>query len=128
VGSISGIGKTTLAKAVFKRIRGQFEAGSFLTDVKRNKLSDSQDKLLRDMKLKTEIPKWDEHKGTNTTSRRLRNKRVIIVIDDAEEEELEALAGHHSWFGRGSRIIITTEDKGLLERRCGKKMYTWLRN
>jgi len=34
VGSISGIGKTTLAKAVFKRIRGQFEAGSFLTDVK----------------------------------------------------------------------------------------------
>jgi len=117
VGSISGIGKTTLAKAVFKRIRGQFEAGSFLTDVKRNKLSDSQDKLL-----------WDEHKGTNTTSRRLRNKRVIIVIDDAEEEELEALAGHHSWFGRGSRIIITTEDKGLLERRCGKKMYTWLRN
>jgi hypothetical protein len=88
----------------------------------------SQDKLLRDMKLKTEIPKWDEHKGTNTTSRRLRNKRVIIVIDDAEEEELEALAGHHSWFGRGSRIIITTEDKGLLERRCGKKMYTWLRN
>lgn len=28
---------------------------------------------------------------------------------------MEALAGNHDWFGRGSRIIITTRDKGLLK-------------
>ncbi|GLT71754.1 hypothetical protein SLA2020_437510 [Shorea laevis] len=118
---MSGIGKTTLAEAVFERIHRQFEASSFLRDVKKRDLDDSQDQLLRDMKLKSEIPRWDVSKGTNTTSRRLRNKRVIIVVDDADEEKLEKLAGNRDWFGPGSRIIITTENKGLLEKRCGKQ-------
>jgi hypothetical protein len=118
---MSGIGKTTLAEAVFEMIHHQFEASSFLRDVKGRDLNDSQDQLLRDMKLKSEIPRWDELKAINTTSRRLRNKRVIIVVDDADEEKLKKLAGHRDWFGQGSRIILTSEDKGLLEKRCGEK-------
>ncbi|XP_059453463.1 TMV resistance protein N-like [Corylus avellana] len=118
---MSGIGKTTLAEAVFEMIHHQFEARSFLRDVKGRDLNDSQDQLLRDMKLKSEIPRWDERKAINTTSLRLRKKRVIIVVDDADEKGLERLAGHRDWFGPGSRIIITSEDKGLLEKRCGEK-------
>jgi hypothetical protein len=124
---MSGIGKTTLAQAVFERIRRQFQASSFLSDVKRRDLGDSQDQLLQDMKLKKgEMPiRWDVLKGIRATSTRLSNKKVIIVLDDADEEKLEKLAGFHEWFGPGSRIIITTEDKGLLRRRCGKKnVYT----
>ncbi|XP_059453554.1 TMV resistance protein N-like [Corylus avellana] len=118
---MSGIGKTTLAEVVFERIRHEFQASSFLRNVKRRDLGDSQDQLLRDMKLKSEIPRWDELKAINTASLRLRNKRVIIVVDDVDEEKLEKLAGRHNWFGPGSRIILTTEDKGMLEKKCGEK-------
>ena len=118
---MSGIGKTTLAEVVFDKIHRQFQASSFLRDVKRRDLGDSQDQLLRDMKLKSEIPRWDVLKGIKATSHRLRNKKVIIVLDDVDEEKLEKLAGHHYWFGLGSRIIMITEDEGLLEKRCGKK-------
>ena len=30
-------------------------------------------------------------------------------------KQLEALVGDHNWFGLGSRIIVTTRDKHLLE-------------
>jgi hypothetical protein len=117
----SGVGKTTFAEVVFERIRRKFQASSFLRDVKKNDLGDSQDQLLWDMKLKSEIPRWDELKAINMTSRRLRNKRVIIVVDDVDEEKLEKLAGYPDWFGPGSRIIITTEDEAWLQKKCRKK-------
>ena len=45
----------------------------------------------------------------------LRDKKVLIVVDDASEKRhLEALA-RKSWFGPRSRIIITTEDERLLK-------------
>ena len=50
---MSGIGKTTLADVVFERICGEFQASSFLRNVKICKLVDLQCQLLLDMKLKT---------------------------------------------------------------------------
>ncbi|CAI8597809.1 unnamed protein product [Vicia faba] len=45
----------------------------------------------------------------------LSNKKVLLVLDDvSSKSQLENLAGSHAWFGRGSRIIITTRDKHLL--------------
>ena len=44
--------------------------------------------------------------------------RVLIVLDDVNHrQQLEALAGNHNWFGRGSRIIITTREKHLLDEK-----------
>ncbi|KAJ9539480.1 hypothetical protein OSB04_032213 [Centaurea solstitialis] len=46
---------------------------------------------------------------------RLRRKKVLLVLDDVDDaDQLEALAGSHSWFNEGSRIIITTRDQHLL--------------
>jgi hypothetical protein len=48
---------------------------------------------------------------------KLRNKKVFIVLDDVDrEKQLEALVGSHGWFGEGSRIIITSRDRHLLNR------------
>ncbi|XP_035545900.1 uncharacterized protein LOC109003835 [Juglans regia] len=48
---------------------------------------------------------------------RLFSRKVLIVLDDVDkEQQLEALAGNHDWFGPGSRIIVTSRDGHLLKR------------
>ena len=46
---------------------------------------------------------------------RLRNKKILIVVDDVNhDEQLKALAGK-DWFGLGSIIIVTSRDSHLLK-------------
>uniref|UniRef100_A0A2C9U430 ADP-ribosyl cyclase/cyclic ADP-ribose hydrolase n=1 Tax=Manihot esculenta TaxID=3983 RepID=A0A2C9U430_MANES len=46
---------------------------------------------------------------------RLKRKRVIVVLDDVNDsDQLTALVGNRRWFGQGSRIIITSRDKEVL--------------
>ncbi|KAG7940994.1 hypothetical protein I3843_16G015500 [Carya illinoinensis] len=113
---MSGIGKTTLARVVFQRFRSEFQACSFLENVSAECNVDALlEKLLSDMKLWSEKDKWDASKGRAAIKNRLRFKKVLIVLDDADKkEQLETLVRNCDWFGMGSRIIITTRDKHLL--------------
>ncbi|KAG6671650.1 hypothetical protein I3842_16G014300 [Carya illinoinensis] len=113
---MSGIGKTTLARVVFQRFRSRFQACSFLENVSAECNVDALlEKLLSDMKLRSQKDKWDASKGRAVIKNRLRFKKVLIVLDDADKkEQLETLVGNCDWFGMGSRIIITTRDKHLL--------------
>ncbi|KAI5314300.1 hypothetical protein L3X38_043476 [Prunus dulcis] len=53
---------------------------------------------------------------------RLRNKKALIIVDDVDEvEQMEALCDR-TWFGPGSRIIITSTDEHVL-RRYADKIY-----
>ncbi|WRX26116.1 Toll/interleukin-1 receptor homology (TIR) domain - like 10 [Theobroma cacao] len=48
-------------------------------------------------------------------SRRLRHKKVLVVIDDADRmQHFKCLAEKRDWFGLGSRIIVTSRDEHLL--------------
>ncbi|XP_030941090.1 TMV resistance protein N-like [Quercus lobata] len=120
---MGGIGKTTLAKEIFERISGRFEASSYIADVRektKNKhLVSSQKQLLSNILMETEIEIWNVHEGIKIIGNRLRGKKVLIVLDDVEDQkQLEALAGNLDWFGPGSRIIVTSRDNQLL-KRCG---------
>ena len=118
-----GIGKTTLARAIYGIICHQFEASCFIRDVRETVekekagLVNLQKQLLfKTLKVKEENI-WDYHEGIKVIKTRLSNKKVLIVIDDVDKvEQLQALAGSCDWFGLGSRIIITTKDKHLLIR------------
>lgn len=116
-----GIGKTTLAYVTYNRIHRQFEASSFIYNVRetfeKHGLVKLQEQLLSEtLKEKIEDIR-DPYKGIEMIKRRLPNKKVLIVIDDVDKvEQLQALAGGQNWFGRGSCIIITSNDKHLLER------------
>ncbi|KAK9205176.1 hypothetical protein WN943_015443 [Citrus x changshan-huyou] len=62
--------------------------------------------------------------GINMTGSRLRQKKVLLVIDDvANVEQLQRLVGKRDWFGPGSRIIITTRDEHLLKLHRVEEVY-----
>ncbi|XP_062004244.1 TMV resistance protein N-like isoform X2 [Rosa rugosa] len=112
---MGGVGKTTLAKLAYQRISHDFEVAKFLVDVRKRSLVDLQKQVLSPV-LKENV--WDEYEGTIFLGIRLYNKRVLLVVDDVDScKILEKLAGHKSWFGEGSRIIVTTRDKRLLTER-----------
>ncbi|KAM1797910.1 hypothetical protein ACFX12_032039 [Malus domestica] len=117
---MGGLGKTTLAKLVFDKIFHHFEVHCFLANVREVCARDRtvvglQKKLLFPI-LKKKIEEiWDDECGRMYSMKCLCNKKVLLVLDDVDElNQLEVLAGNQSWFGMGSRIIITTRNEGLL--------------
>ncbi|WKA11215.1 hypothetical protein VitviT2T_028739 [Vitis vinifera] len=115
-----GIGKTTIAKVLYNQISAQFMIASFIANVREDSKSRGllhlQKQLLQDIfpRRKNFISNVDE--GIHMIKDRLCFKKVLLVLDDVDDlNQLEALAGDHNWFGLGSRIIVTTRDKHLLE-------------
>ncbi|XP_054791326.1 disease resistance protein RUN1-like isoform X2 [Prosopis cineraria] len=124
-----GIGKTTLAKALYKLIFYQFDGACFLFDVREesNKYQSIirlQQTLLSEIlgEQKMQLNSVDE--GISYIKHRLSSKKVLLVLDDVDEfKQLEQLAGGRDWFGCGSKIIITTRNKELLIARNVEKTY-----
>ena len=125
---MGGIGKTTLAREIYGKIYSDFEACSFLENVREDAKSKGlvslQKRLLSKIFKGTEIIIHDSYEGINVIGTRLRNKKVLIVLDDVnKQEQLEALAGSGGWFGPGSIIIVTSRDRHLLIRHEVKHIY-----
>ncbi|XP_021825695.1 TMV resistance protein N-like [Prunus avium] len=117
-----GIGKTTLANEVFKKIKDQFDASRFVSFVREestkvNGLVCLQKSLCATL-LHCDEDIQNDDLGIQLLRTRLRNKRVLIVLDDVNKlDQIKALADE-SWLGPGSRVIITTREKHELDK-CG---------
>uniref|UniRef100_A0A2N9FJ87 TIR domain-containing protein n=1 Tax=Fagus sylvatica TaxID=28930 RepID=A0A2N9FJ87_FAGSY len=62
--------------------------------------------------------------GVLMIKRRLCHKKILLVLDDVDRlDQIEMLVGKHTWFGPGSRIIITTRDEHLLNAHGVDKIY-----
>ena len=119
---VGGIGKTTTAKAIYNQIAHEFDCVSFLENVKeihkvKGGLHDLQKQLLHDIT-------GEKHyissisRGAKVIQDTLQSRKALIVFDDIDDdlELLEYLVGERHWFGRGSRVLITTRDRYSLRK------------
>ncbi|XP_020528644.1 TMV resistance protein N [Amborella trichopoda] len=116
---MGGIGKATLAKEVFNKIRSQFHASCFLLDVREsskiNGVVDLQRQLLKELFDEEDPSIYNADQGINVIKNKIGSKKVLVVFDDIDDDkQLEKLAGNRDWYCQGSRIIITTRDEHVL--------------
>uniref|UniRef100_A0A7N2L6E1 NB-ARC domain-containing protein n=1 Tax=Quercus lobata TaxID=97700 RepID=A0A7N2L6E1_QUELO len=117
-----GVGKTTIAKAIYNRHASQFDGCSFLMNVRdkskvQYQMVELQELLLHEI-LGEDMKLGNVDTGITVIKEKLRHKRVLIVIDGVESTDpnpLDKLAGGLDWFGPGSRIIITTTEESVLK-------------
>ncbi|XP_038720905.1 disease resistance protein RUN1-like isoform X2 [Tripterygium wilfordii] len=122
---MGGIGKTTIAKAVYNQLFHNFEGKSFLANVRetakqpkweirlqKNLLSD----ILKDGKMKIN--------SVDMVKEILSQRRVLVILDDVDRlDQLNAVARNRDWFGPGSRVIITSRDEQLLKKMKVDEVY-----
>ncbi|KAI9086171.1 hypothetical protein K1719_031892 [Acacia pycnantha] len=124
-----GIGKITLAKAIYNSIFYQFEGSCFLFDVREESKKfygnvRLQQTLLSEILEEKRMKFGSVHEGISKMKHRLSHKKVLLVLDDVDElEQIEELAGGCDWFGCGSKVIITTRNKQLLFAHNVEKTY-----
>ncbi|XP_059657812.1 disease resistance protein RPV1-like isoform X2 [Cornus florida] len=117
---MGGIGKTTIAKVIYNQLSQHFEFCCFLADVREtaqqhNGLVNLQSQLISTILKRrcADIRNMDE--GINVIKDRFSGKKVLVVVDDVDQKiQLHALVGKCDWFGSGSRIIVTTRNKEIL--------------
>ncbi|KAF8035723.1 hypothetical protein BT93_C1678 [Corymbia citriodora subsp. variegata] len=115
--SMPGVGKTTVAKVVFNKIHKLFNECSFLKVTNSEGVKVSQELLIADLQKGKPKPVRSSGKGIKKIKSLFNNMKVLIVLDDVHEvEQIEALAGDLTWFGPGSRIIVTTDNRNVFDQ------------
>ena len=125
---MGGVGKTSLASAVYNLIAGHFDGSCFLQNVreKSNKhgLDHLQSIILSEILGDKRIMFPSEQQGISMIQHRLQKKRLLLILDDVDKhEQLQTLVGRPHWVGRGSKVIITTRDKHLLTSHHVQETY-----
>lgn len=120
----SGIGKSAIARALHSRLAHRFRRSVFvdLSFVFR-RLDGYCGHYGAKLHLQTLVlfeilcQKYIEVGHLGMVRERLKDQRVLIILDDADDQVqiLDALVGQTGWFGPGSRIIVIAQDVGLLK-------------
>ncbi|KAL2543083.1 transmembrane receptor [Abeliophyllum distichum] len=124
-----GIGKTTLAKAVYNKLARHFEHRSFITNVREtfSKLDGLlllQNQLIKDLSTSSVRPADDNNTFMADIRRIFKEKRVLLVLDDVDNaNQLNELAIRKDWFSEGSQIIISTRNRYALPTDLVDEIY-----
>ncbi|MED6180974.1 hypothetical protein PIB30_014953 [Stylosanthes scabra] len=117
---MGGIGKTTIAKAIFERYASRYEGCCFLQNVREESQKSSlhclYEKLISEL-LEGEhvLVKGSAQARLEYVKRRLSWKKVLIVLDDVDtSDKLDYLTREQICLGAGSKVIITTRDEQIL--------------
>ncbi|CAK8577154.1 unnamed protein product [Lathyrus sativus] len=106
---MGGIGKTTLATALYNKISHQFDVCCLIDDLSKSYRQDGPISTQKQILLQTigdqQFQSFNSCNTSNQIGSRLRRVKALITIDNVDQvEQLEKL--DREWFGPGSRIII----------------------
>ncbi|XP_076889842.1 disease resistance protein RML1B-like [Bidens hawaiensis] len=109
---VGGGGKTTLASSVYNEIRCSFRKCCFVENIREESRKNGWE-ILKNKMINVGVEGVRRAEGGRFNRK---SGNVLIVLDDVDHlDQLNVLAGSHDWFGEGSRIIITTREKHLLD-------------
>ena len=126
---IGGVGKTTLAKALYGSLVGHFRYRSFISNVRETSAQDNglvslQNQLINNISPGKVSPIREVNAGITTIKEMVNEKQVLVVLDDVDNiSQLNALIGNREWFYKGSQIIITTRDREVLSKHLVNEFY-----
>ncbi|AEE33402.1 Disease resistance protein (TIR-NBS-LRR class) family [Arabidopsis thaliana] len=124
----AGIGKSTIATALHGRLSNMFQRTCFVDNLRESYkigLDEYRLKLHLQQQLLAYVLNQDKIRvgHLSVMKERLDDLRVLIILDDVEHlYQLEALADIR-WFGPGSRVIVTTENREILLQHGIKDIY-----
>nr|KYP65476.1 Putative disease resistance protein At4g11170 family [Cajanus cajan] len=112
---MGGLGKTTIAKALFSQMFPQYDAVCFLANVREESERFGLNSL-RGVLLSKLLQVEHKYDPEESTMKRLSNKKVLIVLDDVDSlDQLDVLCRQQcKYAGPNSKLIITTRDRHLL--------------
>ncbi|XP_030968057.1 TMV resistance protein N-like isoform X2 [Quercus lobata] len=128
---LGGIGKTTIAKAIYNSFSNHFKAKSFVENVREWSKTEQgkihlQEALLKGISEDKNLRVSTIYEGTTRINRILCLKKVLIILDDVDNaDQIETLLGQCEGFAFRSRIILTTRNKRLLANRNGLSTYDY---
>ena len=128
---LSGIGKTTIAKAVYNRIANHFDRSSFLENVRETSKTEDgiiklQGQLLKEIVGDENLKIQNISEGINLIRKGLCCKKVLLILDDVDTlKRINKLVGDCNGFASGSRVIITTTTNSQFLATLGKVYTTY---
>ena len=117
---LPGIGKTTIAKAIFNLIAYRFEGSSFLEEVREKSRTNEgilqlQEAFYSDVFGGRNLKVYCVFKRVNVIMEMFHHKRILLILDDVDKlVQIEIFLGNCNWFASGSRIIITTREEKVI--------------
>ncbi|CAI8617368.1 unnamed protein product [Vicia faba] len=116
---MGGIGKTTLATALYNKISHQFDVCCVIDDLSKTYRQDGPISARNQILLQTvgdqQLQTCNSYDTSNLIRSRLQRVKALIIIDNVDNvEQLEKLDVDREWLGQGSRIIIISRDEHIL--------------
>ncbi|CAN1229968.1 Disease resistance protein L6 [Linum perenne] len=117
---LGGIGKTTIAKAVYNTISSRFDRCCFVENIRETQQQNDgivvlQKKIICDILRMDSVGYIDDNGGRKMIRERVSKFKVLIILDDVDEKfKFEEIIGSPKDFTPGSRFIVTSRNSKVL--------------